>query len=91
MLSEERKSQILSSLKEDHIPISDVFFETCADIKADMYYTGELSIDDKKRVHELMSAYVKVMETEPEKTIPLIEQLYELRDKYDRTRKSMGL
>lgn len=43
MLSDERKAQLLASLREDYIPISNIFFETCANIKADMYYAGELT------------------------------------------------
>lgn len=90
MLSEKRKTQILASLKEDYIPMSDIFFETCSDILADMYFTGDLQSPDKFRTWELEREYAKVMKISPEKAIPLIEELYDLQEKYSQKRLLMG-
>lgn len=89
-LSEERKQQILDSLKEDYVPFSDVFHEICADTVADMLMTGALSTDDgrndKNRLTHLKHRYFNLVPNNYTKVIPIIEDVLTLQEKYQTLR-----
>lgn len=89
-LSEERKQQILNSLKEDYIPFSDVFHEICADTVADMMMTGSLSTEegrnDKNKLNHLKHRYFNLVPENYTKVIPVIEDVLTLQEKYQTLR-----
>lgn len=89
-LSEERKQQILASLKKDYVPFSDVFHEICADTFADMLMTGSLETesgkDDKNKLRHLKHAYFNLVPERYEEVIPVVEKVLSLQDKYQKLR-----
>lgn len=89
-LTEERKQQILNSLKQDYVPFSDVFHEICADTVADMLMVGALSTDegkkDRKKISQLESNYFQLLPEKLEQLIPIIEDTLILHDKYQKLR-----
>lgn len=89
-LSEERKQQILASLKEDYVPFSDVFHEICADTVADMLMVGALSTEegryDKNKLNRLKHSYFNLVPEQYTKVIPVIEEALSLQAKYQTLR-----
>lgn len=89
-LTEERKQQILTSLKQDYVPFSDVFHEICADTVADMLMVGALATDegkkDRKKIAQLESNYFQLLPEKLEQLIPIIEDTLILHDKYQKLR-----
>lgn len=89
-LSEERKQQILNSLKEDYVPFSDVFHEICADTVADMLMVGALSTDegrnDKHKLNHLKHSYFNLVPENYTRVIPVIEDVLSLQAKYQTLR-----
>lgn len=92
MLSKERKIQMIESLKQDYVVLTDIMVEVVADTKADMFClqlenraTAELA-EDKKRLLQLDEEYMAYYKTSPEKAIDCLEKIYELSDKYDKLR-----
>lgn len=97
MLSAERKAEMVQSLKKDYVVLTDIVCEVIADTKADMFRLGQADrppIDlpqDKERLRKLEQVYVSSFETDPEKAVDVIEQIYELSKKYDTLRTEKGL
>lgn len=90
MFSEERRTRLIASLKKDPVPVSEVFFETVADIRADMG-TLELrneSVDtqDRELLNEMDNLYSTIHLTDANKAIDIMEVVFALRDKYDALR-----
>lgn len=89
-LTEERKQQILASLKEDYVPFSDVFHEICADTVADMLMVGALSTEegryDKNKLSRLKHNYFSLVPERYTEVIPLIEDVLTLQEKYQTLR-----
>lgn len=89
-LTEERKQQILASLKEDYVPFSDVFHEICADTVADILMVGALSTEegkkDRKMISQLESAYFQFLPEKLDQIMPIIEDTLSLHDKYQKLR-----
>ncbi|AEC17052.1 hypothetical protein [Gallibacterium anatis] len=97
MLSKERKSQMVESLKKDYVVLTDIVVEVVADTMADMWVLSwekrqpvELE-SDQKRLLEIKKAYSDLYLQDQEKAVDMIEKIYELSDKYSRLRKSKGL
>lgn len=97
MLSAERKAQMVQSLKKDYVVLTDIVIEVVADTKADMFileYENQQPPElekDETRLYELKNTYSSLYETEPEKAVDVIEQIYELSKKYDKLRVEKGL
>lgn len=85
-LTEEKKQQILNSLKEDYVPFSDVFHEICADTVADMLFVGatktELGKQDRLALHQLENDYFRLIPDNYADVIPIVEQVLALQSKY---------
>lgn len=97
MLSAERKAQMVQSLKKDYVVLTDIVCEVVADTKADMFRLGQEEhppIDlqqDKAMLRKLEQVYVSSFDTAPEKAVDIIEQIYEISEKYDKLRMEKGL
>ncbi|MGX2951567.1 hypothetical protein ACWIUA_11840 [Ursidibacter sp. B-7004-1] len=97
MLSAERKAEMVQSLKKDYVVLTDIVCEVIADTKADMFileWEKQQPIEleqDRKHLLELNKTYTSLYETEPEKAVDVIEQIYELSKKYDTLRTEKGL
>lgn len=91
-LSEERKQQILASLKKDYVPFSDVFHEICADTVADMMMVGALNTEegkkDRKMISQLENIYFQSLPEKLDQIMPVIENALSLHDKYQKLRLS---
>lgn len=89
-LSEERKQQILASLKKDYVPFSDVFHEICADTVADMMMVGALNTEegkkDRKMISQLENIYFQSLPEKLDHIMPVIENALSLHDKYQKLR-----
>lgn len=89
-LSEERKQQILASLKKDYVPFSDVFHEICADTVADMMMVGALNTEegkkDRKMISQLENIYFQSLPEKLDQIMPVIENALSLHDKYQKLR-----
>ncbi|WP_386695811.1 hypothetical protein [Lonepinella sp. MS14435] len=97
MLTQERKAQMIESLKKDYVVLTDIVVEVVADTKADMLMielqagqTDEMA-KDEKRLLDIKKAYSALYKTNQEKAVDMIEQIYELSDKYDKLRIAKGL
>lgn len=90
-LSEERKQQILNSLKEDYVPFSDVFHEICADTVADMLFIDatktESGKQDRLALHQLEKQYFSLIPEKYMDVIPVIEEVLALQHKYHQLRR----
>lgn len=90
-LSEERKQQILNSLKEDYVPFSDVFHEICADTVADMLFTNATQTEEGKKdrlaLHQLEKTYFGLIPDQYTDVIPVIEEVLMLQNKYHQLRR----
>lgn len=90
ILTEERKQQILDSLKEDYVPFSDVFHEICADTFADMLMSGALETEagknDKNKLYHLKHHYFNLVPERYTEVIPLVEDALTLQNKYQKLR-----
>ncbi|HHF5188902.1 TPA: hypothetical protein ACPO79_001816 [Haemophilus influenzae] len=97
MISQERKKQMVESLKEDYVVLTDLVVEVVADTYADMHVLKwenqqppELE-QDKKHLMGLKETYSSLYKTEPEKAVDIIEQIYEISEKYNKLRMEKGL
>ena len=97
MISQERKKQMVESLKEDYVVLTDLVVEVVADTYADMHVLKwenqqppELE-QDKKHLVGLKETYSSLYKTEPEKAVDIIEQIYEISEKYNKLRMEKGL
>lgn len=97
MISQERKKQMVESLKEDYVVLTDLVVEVVADTFADMHVLKwenqqppELE-QDKKHLMGLKETYSSLYKTEPEKAVDIIEQIYEISEKYNKLRTEKGL
>ena len=97
MISQERKKQMVESLKEDYVVLTDLVVEVVADTVADMHVLKwenqqppELE-QDKKHLMGLKETYSSLYKTEPEKAVDIIEQIYEISEKYNKLRTEKGL
>ena len=97
MISQERKKQMVESLKEDYVVLTDLVVELVADTYADMHVLKwenqqppELE-QDKKHLMGLKETYSSLYKTEPEKAVDIIEQIYEISEKYNKLRMEKGL
>ena len=97
MISQERKKQMVESLKEDYVVLTDLVVEVVADTYADMHVLKwenqqppELE-QDKKHLIGLKETYSSLYKTEPEKAVDIIEQIYEISEKYNKLRMEKGL
>lgn len=97
MISQERKKQMVESLKEDYVVLTDLVVEVVADTVADMHVLKwenqqppELE-QDKKHLIGLKETYSSLYKTEPEKAVDIIEQIYEISEKYNKLRMEKGL
>lgn len=97
MISQERKKQMVESLKEDYVVLTDLVVEVVADTIADMHVLKwenqqppELE-QDKKHLMGLKETYSSLYKTEPEKAVDIIEQIYEISEKYNKLRMEKGL
>jgi len=97
MISQERKKQMVESLKEDYVVLTDLVVEVVADTIADMHVLKwenqqppELE-QDKKHLIGLKETYSSLYKTEPEKAVDIIEQIYEISEKYNKLRMEKGL
>ncbi|EHK90183.1 hypothetical protein [Aggregatibacter actinomycetemcomitans] len=97
MLTTERKAQMVESLKKDYVVLTDIVCEVVADIEADMIVlsrekgeTEELK-KDEMLLHKLDRIYDIYVREAPEKAVDVIEQIYELSEKYDKLRTSAEL
>lgn len=97
MISQERKKQMVESLKEDYVVLTDLVVEVVADTVADMHVLKwenqqppELE-QDKKHLMGLKETYSSLYKTEPEKAVDIIEQIYEISEKYNKLRMEKGL
>ncbi|PJG83918.1 hypothetical protein CVP04_02165 [Caviibacterium pharyngocola] len=90
ILTEEKKQQILASLKQDYVPFSDVFHEICADTLADMIMTGSLDTEEGQNDHHQLShlkhAYFNLVPERYVEVLPTVEQVLQLQDKYQKRR-----
>ncbi|MFC0323679.1 hypothetical protein ACFFHT_08970 [Gallibacterium melopsittaci] len=95
MLSTERKAEMIQSLKEDYVVLTDIVCEVVADTKADMLVLKRGKIDlssleqDKVLLHKLDQEYLSLCEKDQVKAVDIIEKIYELSDKYDKLRMSI--
>lgn len=91
-LSAEQKAEMVQSLKDDYVVLTDIVCEVIADTRADMFRLGQEErppIDlqqDKERLRKLEQVYVSSFDTTPEKAVDVIEQIYEISEKYDKLR-----
>ena len=97
MISQERKKQMVESLKEDYVVLTDLVVEVVADTYADMHVLKwenqqppELE-QDKKHLMGLKETYSSLYKTEPEKAVDIIEHIYEISEKYNKLRMEKGL
>ena len=97
MISQERKKQMVEILKEDYVVLTDLVVEVVADTYADMHVLKwenqqppELE-QDKKHLMGLKETYSSLYKTEPEKAVDIIEQIYEISEKYNKLRMEKGL
>lgn len=97
MISQERKKQMVESLKEDYVVLTDLVVEVVADTYADMHVLKwenqqppELE-QDKKHLMGLKETYSSLYKTEPEKAVDIIKQIYEISEKYNKLRMEKGL
>lgn len=97
MISQERKKQMVESLKEDYVVLTDLVVEVVADTVADMHVLkwenaqpDDLELD-KKCLLKTKEAYSELFRTNQEKAVDMIERIYELSDKYSKLRISKGL
>ncbi|OOF88030.1 hypothetical protein [Rodentibacter ratti] len=97
MLTKERKAEMVESLKKDYVVLTDIVCEVVADTQADMIVlsrekgeTAELK-KDEMLLYKLDSIYDVHVTKSPEKAVDIIEQIYELSEKYDKLRMSAGL
>lgn len=97
MLSAERKAQMVQSLKKDYVVLTDIVIEVVADTKADMFRLGQAEqppidlLQDRERLRKLEQVYISSFDTSPEKAVDVIEQIYEISEKYDKLRMEKGL
>lgn len=91
-LSAEQKAEMVQSLKDDYVVLTDIVCEVVADTEADMFMLerGDQKIpeleQDEIRLSKLNKAYLSLYEQEPEKAVDVIEQIYEISEKYDKLR-----
>ena len=88
---------MVQSLKKDYVVLTDIVIEVVADTKADMFILKwenqqppELE-QERKHLLKLQETYTSLYETEPEKAVDVIEQIYALSKKYDKLRVEKGL
>lgn len=96
-LNAERKAEMVQSLKKDYVVLTEIVIEVVADTRADMHVLKwenqqppELE-QDKKHLIGLKEAYSSLYKTEPEKAVDIIEQIYEISEKYNKLRMEKGL
>lgn len=96
-LNAERKAEMVQSLKKDYIVLTEIVIEVVADTYADMHVLKwenqqppELE-QDKKHLMGLKETYSSLYKTEPEKAVDIIEQIYEISEKYNKLRMEKGL
>ncbi len=95
MLSAKRKAEMIQSLKDDYVVLTDIVCEVIADTKADMIVLKRENIhlsdfeQDKYRLHQLDNEYLSLCDKDQVKAVDVIEQIYELSDKYDKLRMSI--
>lgn len=96
-LNAERKAEMVQSLKKDYIVLTEIVIEVVADTSADMHVLKwenqqppELE-QDKKHLIGLQKTYSSLYKTEPEKAVDVIEQIYEISEKYNKLRMEKGL
>ena len=95
MLSLERKAEMIQSLKEDYVVLTDIVCEVVADTKADMLVLQRENMNlpnleqDRRLLHRLDKEYLLICEKDQAKAVDIIEKIYELSDKYDKLR--MGI
>lgn len=92
MLSAEYKAEMIQSLKDDYVVLTDVFVEMVADTKADMFRLEQEGYPlmelqkDREFLRKLERAYIETFKTTPKKAVDVFEQIYELSKKYDKLR-----
>ncbi|OOS00701.1 hypothetical protein B0186_05855 [Canicola haemoglobinophilus] len=95
MLSQDQKAEMVQSLKDDYVVLTDIVCEVVADTKADMLVLKRENFDvsileqDMYRLHQLDNEYLSLCEKDHVKAVDIIEQIYELSDKYDKLRMSI--
>ena len=95
MFSQERRARLIASLKKDPVPVTEVFFETVAEVEGDMIdlkLENRLPIESEQDKVLLNSnalsflAIIKDNKSDFNKAIDLMETVFALRDKYDTLR-----
>ena len=95
-LNAERKAEMVQSLKKDYVVLTEIVIEVVADTYADMHVLKwenqqpELE-QNKKHLMGLKETYSSLYKTEPEKAVDIIEQIYEISEKYNKLRMEKGL
>lgn len=95
MLSPERKLEMVQSLQDDHVVLTDIICEVVADTKADMIILKRDNFDipsleqDQYLLQQLDNEYLSLCEKDQVKAVDIIEKIYELSDKYDKLRMSI--
>lgn len=95
MLSPERKLEMVQSLQDDHVVLTDIICEVVADTKADMIVLKRDNFDipsleqDQYLLQQLDNEYLSLCEKDQVKAVDIIEKIYELSDKYDKLRMSI--
>lgn len=95
MLSPERKLEMVQSLHDDHVVLTDIICEVVADTKADMIVLKRDNFDipsleqDQYLLQQLDNEYLSLCEKDQVKAVDIIEKIYELSDKYDKLRMSI--
>ena len=95
MFSTERRERLIACLKKDPVPVTEVFFETVAEVEGDMIdlkLENRLPIEseqDKKMLNNnalSFLAIIKDSKNDLNQAIDLMETVFALRDKYDTLR-----
>ncbi|MBO7081997.1 MAG: hypothetical protein IJR44_05675 [Neisseriaceae bacterium] len=96
MFSQERRERLIASLKKDPVPVSEVFFETVAEVEGDMVMLDldnrlpKESDEDKIVVNKNALSFIEIIKNietnDLNKAIDLMEEVFALRDKYDSLR-----
>lgn len=92
MLTLERKKQMIESLKQDYVVLTDIFAELIADIQADMIVLSRENRapaqleQEKQKLRQLRTEYLQFVQRDQQQAVERIEQLYELAKKYDQLR-----
>lgn len=92
MLSEKEKSELVQSLKDDYVVLTDTVVEIVGDLKIDMAvleFEGRALPNQKKdrqKLLKLKSEYSQIKHLDPVKAVDLVEKIFELAEKYDAIR-----